>query len=168
MPHTRRSFLSSSLTVAATVCTSGRVLGANDRLNVAVIGVNGMGSFHVRTLAERKDVQLVALCDVDPTPLARVAKTVKDATKTEAALVEEFQKVLDDKIIEAVVVATPHHWHVPIALRALAAGKDVYVEKPASHVFREGRLLIEMAAKHKRIVQHGTQMRSSEVTTKAA
>jgi predicted dehydrogenase len=168
MPPTRRSFLSSSLGAAATVCASGRVLGANDRLNVAVIGVNGMGHFHVRTLAERKDARVAALCDVDQAPLARAAKSVKDATGAEPALAEEFQKVLDDKTIEAVVVATPHHWHVPIALRALAAGKDVYVEKPASHVFREGRLLIEAAAKHKRVVQHGTQMRSSAVTARAA
>jgi hypothetical protein len=65
------------------------------------------------------------------------------------------------------VVATPHHWHCPIAIRALAAGKDIYVEKPASHVFREGRLLVEAASKHKRIVQHGTQMRSSDVTAEA-
>lgn len=168
MPPTRRSFLSSSLGAAATVCAAGRVLGANDRLNVAVIGVNGMGGFHTRTLAGLKDVRVAALCDVDPAPLARAAKTVKDATGAEPALIDEFQKVLDDKAIEAVVVATPHHWHIPIALRALAAGKDVYVEKPASHVFREGRLLVEAAAKHKRFVQHGTQMRSSEVTAKAA
>jgi predicted dehydrogenase len=168
MPPTRRSFLSSSLAVAATASSYDRVLGANDRLGVAVIGVNGMGSFHVRTLAARKDVQIVALCDVDPAPLGRAAKLVKDATGDEPALVAEFQKLLDDKAVNAVVVATPHHWHVPIALRAVVAGKDVYVEKPASHVFREGRLLIEAAQKHKRIVQHGTQMRSSEVTAKAA
>jgi predicted dehydrogenase len=165
---TRRSFLSSSLGVAATACTSGRVLGASERVNVAVIGVNGMGHFHVRTLAASPDARIVALCDVDPAPLGRAAKTVKDATANEPALVPEFRKVLDDKTVEAVVVATPHHWHMPIALRALAAGKDVYVEKPASHVFREGRLLIEAAVRHKRIVQHGTQMRSSEVTAKAA
>src|SRR5262245_57715129 len=114
MPPTRRAFLSSSLGVVATVCASSRALGANDRLNVAVIGVNGMWHFHVRTLAERKDARVAALCDVDQTPLARAAKTVRDATGAEPALVEEFQKVLDDKTIEAVVVATPHHWHVPI------------------------------------------------------
>ena len=164
---TRRTFLTSSLATAATLAASARVSGANDRLGVAVVGVNGMGHFHVRTLAARKDVALVALCDVDAAPLARAAKTVKDAGGEEPSLVGDFRKLLDDRAIDAVVIATPHHWHVPIALRALAAGKDVYVEKPASHVFREGRLLVEAAAKHKRVVQHGTQMRSSEVTAKA-
>lgn len=167
MKPTRRSFLSSALATAATVCVSGRVLGANDRLGVAVIGVNGMGHFHVRTLAGRSDVRLVALCDVDQGVLARAAKTVKDATGAEPALVEDFRKLLDDKAVEALVVATPHHWHCPIALRGFAAGKDVYLEKPASHVFREGRLLVEAARRHKRVVQHGTQMRSSAVTAKA-
>jgi len=75
--------------------------------------------------------------------------------------------VLDSDSIDAVIVATPHHWHCPIALRALQAEKDVYLEKPGSHVLREGRLLVAAARKHKRIVQHGTQMRSSDVTRKA-
>ena len=82
----------------------------------------------------------------------------------DAKLVSDFRRVLDDKNVHAVVIATPHHWHCPIALRALAAGKDVYVEKPASHVFQEGRLLVDAAARDARIVQHGTQMRSSPVT----
>jgi predicted dehydrogenase len=167
MLPSRRDVLSTTVAVGTAAGLHGSVLGANERINVAVIGVNGMGHFHVRTLSGRKDVRIAALCDVDPGPLARAAKTVKDATDAEPAIVADFRKVLDDQAITAVVVATPHHWHVPIALRALAAGKDVYLEKPASHVFREGRLLVEAAQKHKRIVQHGTQMRSSEVTAKA-
>lgn len=162
---TRRTFLSSTVVSA---CATGRVLGAAERLGVAVVGINGMGHFHVRTLAARKDVRLVALCDVDASVRERAAKTVKDLNGDAPALIEDFRKLLDDKAVEAVVIATPHHWHVPLALLALAAGKDVYLEKPASHVFREGRLLVECASKHKRIVQHGTQMRSSPVTAKAA
>src|SRR4051812_25521068 len=168
MHPTRRSFLSSALTATATVCVSGRALGAGDRLGVAVVGVNGMGHFHVKTLAGRSDVRLVALCDIDPAVLARAAKTVEDLGGVKPTLLEDFRKLLDDKAVDALVIATPHHWHCPIALRALAAGKDVYLEKPASHVFREGRLLVESACKHKRVVQHGTQMRSGEVTAKAA
>jgi len=167
MPPTRRDVLSATVAAGAIGWLPGRVLGANERISVAVIGVNGMGHFHVRTLAARKDVQIVALCDVDATPLERAAKTVKDATKVEPVQIKDFRRVLDDKTIAAVIVATPHHWHVPIALRAIAAGKDVYLEKPASHVFREGRLLIEAIKREKRILQHGTQMRSSEVTAKA-
>jgi predicted dehydrogenase len=99
--------------------------------------------------------------------LGRAEQTVKESNLKSPALVGDFRRLLDDKAVDAVIIATPHHWHGPIAVRALQAGKDVYVEKPASHVFREGRLLIEAAKKYKRIVQHGTQMRSSEVTAKA-
>src|SRR5262245_42494622 len=109
MQPTRRSFLTSSLTAAASVCASGRVLGANGRPAVAVIGVNGMGHFHVKTLAERRDVRLVALCDIDPAVLARAAKTVQDAGADKPALVDDFCKLLDDKGVDALVIATPHH-----------------------------------------------------------
>lgn len=167
MTISRRRFLSAA---AAAVLLGGtrRVLGANDRLGVAVIGVNGMGHAHVRTLTARNDIDFVALCDVDPAALAKAAKTVKDGGKPKPKLIADFRKLLDDKAISALVIATPHHWHVPIGLRALAAGKDVYVEKPASHVFREGRLMLDLATKERRVVQHGSQMRSSEVTAKAA
>jgi len=168
MPLSRRSFLASSAACATTLSTFGRVLGANERIGVAVIGVNGMGHAHVKTLTAREDIDFVALCDVDPAALAKAAKTVTTGGKPEPKLIIDFRKLLDDKSISALVIATPHHWHMPIGLRAMAAGKDIYVEKPASHVFREGRLMLGMAAKEKRVVQHGSQMRSSEVTAKAA
>jgi predicted dehydrogenase len=167
MRPTRRSFLSSSLAATVALGGTGRVLGANDRIGVAVVGVNGMGHGHVRALAGRQDARVVALCDVDQAVLARAAKTVKDAAGEDPSLVEDFRKLLDDRAVDAVVIATPHHWHCPVALAALQAGKDVYVEKPASHVFREGRLLVEAARKYRRVVQHGTQMRSSPVTDEA-
>jgi predicted dehydrogenase len=167
MPKISRRVFIATAFAAMNAVNARRVYGANERLGMAVIGINGMGSFHVKTLTTTKDVQIVSLCDIDREVRERVAKTVKDAGAGEPTLVEDFRKVLDDKSVEAVVVATPHHWHCPIALHALAAGKDVYVEKPASHVFREGRLLVDAARKHKRIVQHGTQMRSSDVTAKA-
>src|SRR5438094_884317 len=77
------------------------------------------------------------------------------------------RRLLDDKSIDAVFVCTPHHWHCPIALAALQAGKHVYLEKPASHVYREGQLLLQAAEKYRRVLQHGTQMRSSAVTARA-
>ena len=168
MRLSRRSFLVSSVAAAATFSATSRVLGANDRVGVAVVGVNGMGHAHVKTLTAREDIDFVALCDVDPAALAKAAKTVTTGSKPEPKLIADFRKLLDDKSISALVIATPHHWHMPIGLRAMAAGKDIYVEKPASHVFREGRLMLGMAAKEKRVVQHGSQMRSSEVTSKAA
>lgn len=168
MEPSRRRFVSASVaTAAATLGAGGQVLGANERIGVAVIGVNGMGHFHVRTLAACKNARIMALCDIDPAPLARAVKTAQGASAAAPARVEDFRRVLDSKDVQAVVIATPHHWHCPIALRALAAGKHVYVEKPASHVFREGRALVEAAQKHRRVVQHGTQMRSSPVTARA-
>lgn len=139
----------------------------NDQLGVSVIGVGGMGHGHVERLLTRDDVRIVSLCDVDQANAERAGQTVNGARGNTPTLIEDFRKVLEDKAVEAVVVATPHHWHAPIAVRAMQAGKDVYIEKPASHVFREGRVLIEAARKYGRIVQHGTQMRSSAVTKKA-
>ena len=130
MTPTRRSFLSSSLVTAATLAAPARAIGANERVRVAVVGVNGMGHFHVQTLSTRKDVTVAALCDVDPAPLARAAKTVKDAAGAEPALVRDFRTLLDDKAIDAVVIATPHHWHAPIALRAVGAFAAAQIPKP--------------------------------------
>ena len=158
----------SALATGAVLCTSRRVLGASERIGLAVIGVRGMGYNHLRTLTARQDATIVAICDVDESVLNRAVTTVKDRTGGTPERYADFRKVLDNPRIDALVIATPHHWHSPIAVRALQAGKDVYVEKPASHVFNEGRLLIEAARKYQRIVQHGTQMRSSEVTAKAA
>jgi predicted dehydrogenase len=140
---------------------------ANERIGVAFVGVRGMGHHHLRNLAPRPDVRVAALCDVDRNVLARAEQTVEEAGGKAPPGLGDFRRVLDHKDVDAVVVATPHHWHGPIAVRAVQAGKDVYVEKPASHVFREGRLLADAARKYRRVVQHGTQMRSSEVTTRA-
>ena len=139
----------------------------NDQLQVAVIGLRGMGSGHLRRLLKRRDVRVATVCDVDAEICASAADQVKQEAGHHPTRVEDFRRVLDDKTIDVVVVATPHHWHCPIAIPALQAGKEVYLEKPGSHVFREGRLLVDAARKYDRIVQHGTQMRSSNVTAKA-
>lgn len=125
-----------------------------------------MGS-HLKRLAKLgKEVSITWLCDVDPAQIAKAAQLVprsQSSPKTTA----KFEEVLADKNVDACVIATPNHWHTPIALAAMEAGKDVYVEKPASHVFSEGQLLMEAEKKYGRVVQHGTQMRSSPVTAKA-
>lgn len=131
---------------------------------MAVIGVGGRGGGLARTAVDYAD--LLTVCDVQQKKAENIATILKKNGRQPKA-VSDFRRVLDDKAIDAVFIATPHHWHTPIAVRALEAGKHVYIEKPASHVFAEGRLLIEAARKAKRIVQHGTQMRSSEVTMKA-
>ena len=170
---TRRKVLACSLGGSAALGVLGRLAvrsssaSPNQRLNVAVIGMNGMGHFHVKTLANRTDAHLKTLCDVDPAVLQRAAQTVKEAAGTTPKLEGDFRNVVADPSLDAVVIATPHHWHAPIALRAMKAGKDVYVEKAASHVFREGQLLIEAERKYKRIFQHGTQMRASPLLARA-
>ena len=170
---TRRRILSWSLGGSAALGVMGTLAirsgsaSPNQKVNVAVIGMNGMGHFHVRTLANRTDAHIVTLCDVDPAVLRKATETVKNATGQTPKLESDFRQVLADPSIEAVVIATPHHWHAPMALRAMKAGKDVYVEKAASHVFREGQLLVEAERKYGRIFQHGTQMRASPLLARA-
>ncbi len=169
---TRRSFLSQSVQGAtlgalSPFLSAGSSWSANDRLGLAVIGVRGIGYGHLKRILSRPDTVCLAVCDVDREFLQRAGATVKQETGRMPKMVSDFRRLLDDPSIDALVIATPHHWHVPMAVRALEAGKDLYLEKPASHVFREGRVLVETANKHRRIVQHGTQMRSSEVTARA-
>ena len=163
----RRQFISSTSTAIAGTVLAPAVLRSQsktDRPTSAVIGVGGRGNGIAQTAVDYSDV--LALCDVNEKSATNIARVPKFRGKPPKVLTD-FRRVLDDKSIDAVFIATPHHWHTPIAVRALEAGKHVYVEKPASHTFAEGRLLIETARKAKRILQHGTQMRSSEVTMKA-
>lgn len=140
---------------------------ANSQLNIAQIGCGGRGSYLMNLVGAHQDTVISTVCDVNQDNLARAAEAVKKMQGKSPRAAADFRQVLDDPSIDAVIVATPHHWHAPIAVRALDAGKHVYCEKPASHVFREGRLIAEAARRNKRVVQHGTQMRSSEVTEAA-
>ena len=169
----RREFLSRSTGGAAALATAGTLAirtssaSPNGQLGVSVVGVRGMGRGHVERLLTRDDVRITTICDIDQAVAERAGQMVHRAKGHTPELVEDFRNLLNDQSIDAVVVATPHHWHAPIAVRVMQARKDVYCEKPASHVFREGRLMVEAAKKYDRIFQHGTQMRSSEVTKKA-
>ncbi len=170
--QSRRHFLSSTIGGGAAAVAGASVKSAsasvNDQIAVALIGFRGMGANHVLNIAANNGARVVALCDVDDVVLAGGVSKVKRISGNTPRTTREFRSIIDDKSIDAVVIATPHHWHCPIAVPALLAGKDVYVEKPASHVFHEGRLLADAARKNKRIVQHGTQMRSSPVVAEAA
>ena len=140
---------------------AGRVLGANDRVRVAVCGVRSRGFDHIQSYALLKNVDIVALCDVDENVTAqRLADMAKMGLAKPATFVD-VRKLLEDKSIDAVSIATPNHWHTLIAIWACQAGKDVYVEKPCSHNLWEGRQLVRAAEKYQRIVQHGTQSRSA-------
>ena len=162
----RREFLKQTgLTAAATAWSLGpsivRAAGAGDRVVAGVIGPGGMGASHVRQLVGRQDVQVAYVCDVDAQRLASAAKIVQDATGQAPQAVKDLRAVLDDKTVDAVWIATPDHWHAPATILACDAGKHVYVEKPCSHNIREGRLMVEAARRNKRVVQVGTQSRST-------
>jgi predicted dehydrogenase len=123
---------------------------------------------HVRGLVDRREAVSIAwLCDVDPRQLDRTAALLSGFQGTSPERTARFEEVIEDKDVDACIIATPHHWHAPIALRAIEAGKDVYIEKPISHVYSEGPLIIAAAKRHGRVVQQGSQMRSSPVTEKA-
>jgi len=152
----RRTFVKAASSAALAATLPRPVFGANDRVGVAIVGLNGIGSMHYNQFAQMEDVNVVALCDVDSSVLDRVmAKAEK-----KPLLVGDFRKVLDMKDVDVVVVSAPDHWHALIATRACEAGKDVYVEKPLGHNIREGRAVVDAARKHGRIVQVGLQQRS--------
>jgi predicted dehydrogenase len=130
----------------------------SDTIRHAVIGTGGMGGNHCNRFAKVKGCELVAVCDVDP---AQINEAVKDLpNEKQIKRYADFRKLLEDKSIDSVTIATPDHWHTPIALWALMAGKHVYVEKPCSHNVREANLLVKAAKEFNKCVQHGTQRRS--------
>jgi len=160
----RRNFLkTSALGVAASVLPMrswAQVAGANDDLRVAVVGFNSQGRVHIEGFRKTKGARVVALCDADRAVLEREAKKFRDRNEPIATFTD-VRKLLESKEVDVITTATPNHWHALIAVWACQAGKDVYVEKPVSHNVSEGRLIVEAARKHKRIVQTGTQSRSS-------
>src|SRR5258708_4659584 len=146
---------------AQSTAPAANVVGANNALRVAVIGTNGRGIAHVECLTDGlPNVTVAAICDVDDRAIAKGVKATLQRQKTEPKGIKDFRKVLEDKSIDAVTIATPDHWHAPMAILALAAGKHVYVEKPCSHNPREGELLIEAVRKYGRVCQMGNQRRS--------
>jgi len=136
--------------------------GAGDRVVIGVVGCGGRGRQHAQLLAGREDVRVAYACDPDLHRAERSAAEVERASGKKPAVVQDLRKVLDDDAVDAIIVSTPDHWHAPAAILACDAGKHVYVEKPCSHNVREGRLMIEAARRHKRIVQVGTQARNSK------
>ena len=150
-------------TIAGTKA-SGRVLGANDTINIGVAGINGRGGSHIGEFAHKlkdKNVRVSYLIDPDTRLYESRKKLVARGGNSEPRCVPDIRTALDDPNLDAVSVATCNHWHSLITVWACQAGKDVYVEKPISHNVFEGRKCVEAAAKYGRVVQHGTQQRSS-------
>src|SRR5438132_1029658 len=164
---TRRDFLKSAAKTTAGLGALGgitflahpeRVFGANDRVRVAVCGLHGRGKDHLSAFSHLSNVEIAALCDVDENVLRKRLGEVSGKPQSYV----DVRKLLEDNSIDAISIATPNHWHSLLTIWACQAGKDVYVEKPLSHDLTEGRRCIQAARKYGRIVQHGTQQRSSE------
>jgi predicted dehydrogenase len=137
------------------------IIGANDRLHVAIIGVNGRGGSMAGTFAKQKNTRVDCLCDVDSRTFAKALKSVADAGQADAPRTEgDCRKLMTDKHIDAIYIATPDHWHAPLAIMGCQADKHVYVEKPVSHNPHEGELAIAAARKYNKVVQMGAQRRS--------
>jgi len=166
---TRRNFVKQSLAAATLLpaLVPGKVLGANDRIVVAIMGVGGRGSFLAEAFAKRPDVELAYVCDADRRRLPRIAKVIETLQPRPPKQIQDFRRFLEDKAVDVVINATPDHWHVPGAIMACQAGKDVYVEKPMCHNVWEGRKLIEAARRHGRVIQVGMQSRSAPYMQKA-
>ena len=159
---TRRNFLKSSLAAGAALAVPSLcVRGANDDVRVAVVGIGNQGSNHINWFRQIPGVRIVAICDADKSFLEREEKKFTDRNEKVDTYVD-YRKLLEDKSIDAIVTATPNHWHALVTVWACQAGKDVYVEKPVSHNIWEGRKMVEAAREYKRIVQTGTQRRSDE------
>jgi predicted dehydrogenase len=147
----------------AVLARPDKILGANDRVRVAICGLNGRGKDHIHGFSQVPNVEIAALCDVDEDVLRRRSGEVEGKPQTYV----DVRKMLEDRSIDAISIATPNHWHSLMAIWACQAGKDVYVEKPCSHNLWEGSQLVRAAEKYSRMVQHGTQIRSSRAIQEA-
>jgi predicted dehydrogenase len=164
----RRQFLQQGIQggLGATFAMSGlasprKMEAASDKVVIGFIGVGGRGSFLLSLFLQRPDVEIAYICDVARERRDAGVKMVEAATGRQPKAVEDLRQVLDDRHVDGVVVATPDHWHAPATVMACQAGKDVYVEKPATQNIWEGRKAVEAARKYNRVVQVGMQNRSS-------
>ncbi len=168
---TRRDFLdtlalgTAGLAINSSAKSYGQILGSNDRLNFAVIGLNGRAYAHLSSLkANQEKARVSHVVDVDSNILKRFADNTETELGYRPAMDRDFRNVLQQKDVDVITIATPEHWHAPMAIAGLQTGKHVYVEKPCSHNAAEGALLVEAQQKYGKLVQMGSQQRSSPHT----
>ena len=161
MPVTRRKFLkrSSALAMGAMIPSVART-APSDVIRVGAIGINGMGWSNVQSFLQMEDVEIAALCDIDGNVLDSRAAELQDLTGGSPSLHGDFRHLLDQDDIDAVIIATPDHWHPLITIAACETGKDVYVEKPLANSIEECNVMIQAASHYERIVQIGQWQRS--------
>jgi predicted dehydrogenase len=169
IPTQRRDFLrtAGAGTLALNALAKTTRAAANERIQLGIVGVGGMGNNHLRLLAARGDVQIRYVCDVDQTRARKGAEQVQMISGKSAQITSDMRQVYDDAAVDAVFIATPDHWHAPAAILALKAGKHVYVEKPCCHNIREGRWMADAVASSGKLLQVGTQSRSTDVVREA-
>ena len=172
---TRREFIKQTSAASVGVAVAGSLplriprmrTSANEKIVVAVIGLNGRGAVHAQNFAKLENSEVAYLCDVDATVLGKAASAMASSQARTAKPIGDFRRALDDKNVDLVSIATPDHWHAPMAILALKAGKHVYLEKPCGHNPREGELLVAAQRKYGKQVQQGSQQRSSPRTIEA-
>src|SRR2546422_7001214 len=152
----RRKFLKASAATALTAASWNRVLGANDRVGIGLVGFGLIGRAHTRNFLAQPDAAIVAVSETFAPRMEAACQLIGGSVQR----YPDFRRLLENKAVDGVVVATPDHWHALMMMMACAAGKDVYVEKPLTLFVREGRWMVEVARRHKRVVQVGTQQRS--------
>ncbi len=172
-PFNRREFLNRTAILSAAVAAgtplaraeekaSKEAGSANDRLKVAIIGVRGRGMSHVGGfLSKAANCEITTICDCDEAVIGPAMMKVAEVQKGEPKFVKDLRKVIEDKSIDVISIATPNHWHALAAVWAMRAGKHVYVEKPATHNVHEGRLMVQASRKYGKVCQVGTQSRST-------
>jgi predicted dehydrogenase len=152
---------------AAAAASAMRVWGANDRVPIAIVGIGGRGSGHLRTYLGLPEAQVVGLCDVNQAAREKAQATVAREGQEKAKEFKDMRDVFADSSVHAVSIATPNHWHALSAIWAMKAGKDVYCEKPASYNIYEGEKMLEVARATKRMLQIGSQHRSTPFKMRA-
>lgn len=172
MKQTRRDFIknvavtSAGLAIGLSAKSYGRIMGANDRVNFAIIGLHGRAYAHLGSIAACNNTKVTHVCDVDRKELLKFSNEAKEKFKQTPVEVRDFRKILESKDVDAMTIATPEHWHAHMTIMGLQAGKQVYVEKPCSHNPYEGELIVEAQKKYGKLVQLGNQQRSSIHTIK--
>lgn len=166
----RRKFLKNSTAIAAgasilpiipgTAQAASRIIGANEKVTVGLIGVNGMGMANLRTFLQQDGVECAALCDVDRNVLEKRASETTELQGKKPDLYGDYRKLIERKDIDAVIIGTPDHWHCLPMVEACQAGKDVYVEKPLANTIEECNIMLKTARKYDRVVQVGQWQRS--------
>ena len=163
----RRYFLMGSALAAAASLRPRAFAGANDRVRIACVGVRSRGSVHIKEYSKLANVEVAALCDVDQSVLSERLNETEAATGRKPAGFTDLRKLLEDKSIDAISIATPNHWHALQTIWGCQAGKDVYVEKPCAHNVFESSQIVAATRKYGRVVQNGTQSRSTSAIREA-